>query len=161
MRTVINSSPLIFLSKLGYLDALLTDAQTFYIPEAVVQEISAKPDQTASKIQAFLKNSQIQIREAHLLQLVSQLSLRFGKGEAEAIALALELSADTILLDDFAARQEALRLGLKVKGTLAIIFRLRQENRVPQTSLDDLYQELINIRFRVKRSIFDQIFFDS
>lgn len=158
MQIVINSSPLIFLAKLGYIEAFITDEQTFYIPEAVVQEISTKPDQTTAQIQALLKTSQLQIRETHLPRLVGQLTLRFGKGEAEAIALALELSADIVLLDDFAARREALRLGLNVKGTLAVIRKLRQEHRIPIIPLDDLYQALIDIRFRIKRSIFDQIF---
>ena len=158
MQIVINSSPLIFLAKLGYLEAFITDAQTFYIPEAVVQEIIAKPDPTATQIQTLLTNSQLQIRVAHLSSLVDHLTLRFGKGEAEAIALGLELPADIVLLDDFAARREALRLGLTVKGTLAIIRKLRQEQRISHIPLDDLYQALIDIRFRIKRSIFDQIF---
>jgi len=35
-------------------------------------------------------------------------------GESEAIVLAIELEADYVILDDFAARKEAVRLGLNV-----------------------------------------------
>jgi len=37
-------------------------------------------------------------------------------GESEAIVLAIELEADYVILDDFVARKEAVRLGLNVKG---------------------------------------------
>jgi predicted nucleic acid-binding protein len=57
--------------------------------------------------------------------LVNSLNQRLGRGESEAIPLALELNADYIILDDFAARREASRLGLQVKGTLAIIKKLQ------------------------------------
>lgn len=48
-------------------------------------------------------------------------SLKLGAGESEAIALALELRADALLLDDRKARLEARKLGLTVAGTLAVL----------------------------------------
>lgn len=51
-------------------------------------------------------------------------------GESETIALATELQADFIILDDLAARKAALNLGLNVKGTLAIIKKLAQSNKI-------------------------------
>jgi predicted nucleic acid-binding protein len=47
--------------------------------------------------------------------------LALGSGEREAIALAEELSADGLLVDDYAARVEALGRGIPVFGTLAIL----------------------------------------
>ena len=44
-----------------------------------------------------------------------------GAGEREAIALAAELSADALLMDDRDARQEAKRLGVPVLGTLRVL----------------------------------------
>jgi predicted nucleic acid-binding protein len=41
-------------------------------------------------------------------------------GEAEAIALALELSADLILLDEKDGRSVAARAGLRVTGVLGV-----------------------------------------
>ena len=54
---------------------------------------------------------------------VNALNRRLGKGEAEAIALSIETGADLVILDDHAARAEAMRLDLAVKGTLGIIRR--------------------------------------
>ena len=49
-----------------------------------------------------------------------------GKCEAEAIALSIETGADLVILDDHAARVEATRLGLSVKGALGIVRRLME-----------------------------------
>jgi predicted nucleic acid-binding protein len=86
------------------------------------------------------------------------LNQRLGKGESEAITLAIELNADYALLDDSAARREARRLGLTIRGTLAVIKKLSKEGKISIETLDSLYQQLMEIEFRVKRSLFDQIF---
>jgi hypothetical protein len=49
------------------------------------------------------------------------LAAHLGAGEQEAIALAEELEADAVLLDDWAARREAQRRHLTVLGTLRVL----------------------------------------
>jgi len=44
-----------------------------------------------------------------------------GDGERDAIGLAVEVSADALLVDDRDARREAERLGLPVLGTLRVL----------------------------------------
>ena len=46
--------------------------------------------------------------------------------ESEAIALATEVYADVVLMDEQAGRQEALRRGLKVVGTLSVLNEAEQ-----------------------------------
>jgi predicted nucleic acid-binding protein len=46
---------------------------------------------------------------------------RLDIGEAEAIALATELHADVLLIDEQAGREAAVRRGLKVAGALAVL----------------------------------------
>ena len=43
---------------------------------------------------------------------------RLDPGKSEAIALAIELSADVVLMDDQTGRREATRQGLRVAGNL-------------------------------------------
>jgi len=49
------------------------------------------------------------------------LELQLDKGEASAIALALEIQDSTLILDDFKARKVAEKLGLKITGTLGLM----------------------------------------
>jgi predicted nucleic acid-binding protein len=78
----------------------------------------------------------------------------------DTIALGIELTADYVLLDDLAARKEAIRLGLTIRGTLGVINKMRRDGKIIVDSLDSLYARFIEVDFRVKRSIFDQIFLD-
>nr|ADO19072.1 hypothetical protein Nfla_3902 [Nostoc flagelliforme str. Sunitezuoqi] len=66
----------------------------------------------------------------NLITLLNSLNQRLGKGESEAIALGIELNADYILLDDSAARREAKRLGLSIKGTLAVIKNINKDGKI-------------------------------
>lgn len=159
MKIVLNSSPLIFLSRLGWLDRFIDFAHNFYLPISVAEEIDAKQDEASQQVQALIDAGKMTVKTSQLISLVNSLSIRLGRGESEAIALGIELQTDYIILDDFAAR-EALRLGLNVKGTLAIVKKLQVDGRIIIDNQEQLYQNLLAINFRLKRSIFDAIFED-
>ncbi|MEH2385849.1 MAG: DUF3368 domain-containing protein [Nostoc sp.] len=158
MQIVLNSSPLIFLAKLSYLNQFIEYPDDFYIPESVAEEISAKSDPASQTIQTLINTRKLQVCTSSLITLLNSLNQRLGKGESEAIALGIELNADYILLDDSTARREAKRLGLSIKRTLAVIKKINKDGKINIESLDSLYQKIIEIEFRVKRSLFDQIF---
>lgn len=158
MQIIFNSSPLIFLSKLNYLDQFIESVDIFYIPHSVADEIVAKSDPASQAVQTLIDAGHLKIRAASLVQLTNSLSQRLGKGESEAIALGVELQADYVLLDDATARREARRLGLTVRGTLAVIKKLHLSGKISIESQNQLYQRLIDVDFRIKRSLFDQIF---
>lgn len=158
MQIVINSSPLIFLSKLNYLNQFVESPDNFCIPQSVADEIGAKLDPSSQAVQTLINSDNLQIRASKFINLVNSLNQRLGKGESEAIALGIQLKADYVLLDDSTARREARRLGLNIKGTLAVIKKLSKDGKISIESLDNLYQRLMEIEFRIKRSLFDQIF---
>jgi predicted nucleic acid-binding protein len=87
---------------------------------------------------------------------VRALGNRLGRGEAEARAIALEREADLVCLDDHAARAEAMRLGLEVKGTLGILRRLMELEKF-RCDTEALLQNLKRMDFRVKDKIFRDI----
>lgn len=142
------------------MDIFLAYPDEFYLPCFVVQEISAKPDEAFQKVIELINCGNIVVQEIQLSFLADSLNMRLGKGESEAIALGIELKTDYIILDDFAARKEAIRLGLNVKGTLAVIRKLQTDGKITISSLDQLYQNMVAINFRVKRSVFNAIFKD-
>lgn len=124
---VFDSSPLIFLSQLNVLELFLNCADQCYLPAAVLQEINVKEDKAKESIQTLVAEKKLQVKQIKLAFLESQLRERLGKGEAETIALGIELNSDYVILDNFAARKEAFRLGLRVKGTLAILKKLHTD----------------------------------
>jgi predicted nucleic acid-binding protein len=131
-KIVLNSSPLIFLSRLDYLELFITAEDEFYLPEVVKQEIDAKKDEACVSINQLITTDKLIIRKIKLVSLANSLNHYLGKGESEAIALGIELQTDYIILDDFAARKEAIRLGLTVKGTLGVIRKLELMVRLNQ-----------------------------
>lgn len=160
MKIVFNSSPLIFLSRLNFLDLFLTNEAQFLLPESVKEEISAKQDQSSGHINTLIAENKLLVQKVQLVSLANSLNERLGIGESEAITLGIELQPDYIILDDFAARKEAIRLGLNVKGTLAVIRKLQLNGKINISDLDILYEQIRNVNFRVKREIFDSIFED-
>ena len=58
------------------------------------------------------------------------LATTLDPGEAEAIALALEMSADLILMDERDGRSAAERAGLPVTGVLGVLLRAKNEGQI-------------------------------
>jgi predicted nucleic acid-binding protein len=82
--------------------------------------------------------------------LLAQLDL----GESEAIALATEVHADVVLIDEQAGRQEAVRRGLKVAGTLSVLDEAEQAGLV---DFDQAVAELQKTSFRVSQAVLSEI----
>ena len=64
MQIVLNSSPLIFLAKLGDLSQFLESLDDFYIPQSVANEIEAKSDPANQTVQALINSGNLQVRTA-------------------------------------------------------------------------------------------------
>src|SRR5207249_996874 len=63
---------------------------------------------------------------------VSELRMILDLGEAEAIALAEQIDADAVLIDEMAGRTVAANCGLTVVGTLGILLRAKQVGLCPE-----------------------------
>jgi len=89
---VSNTSPLIALSNIGELDLLRFLFERIIIPRGVAEEFGETlPDW-------------IEVRDVQNRIVVDLMRERLHKGEAEAIALAIELNADLVIIDDKSAR---------------------------------------------------------
>ena len=157
MVVVFNSSPWIFLSKLGLIEKAIELFSKIYIPDGVNNEIIERRDEAFMTMEKLQKLKQIEIVKAANFRLVKALSQRLGKGEAEAIAIALEKEIDAVILDDHIARLEAKRLGLQAKGTLGIIKKLIVLGKY-SSDLEELYEQLMSKGFRIKEGLFWEIF---
>ncbi len=64
------------------------------------------------------------------------LAARLDPGEREAIALALELGAGRLLLDDRAGRRLARALGLRIAGTAGLLLTAKRAGLLPEVRSD-------------------------
>jgi predicted nucleic acid-binding protein len=72
------------------------------------------------------------------------------RGEAAALALAVELQADLILADDREARTMAKSLGIKTIGTIGI---LAEAHRATLVDFDQAIDELRQTNFHIQDSV--------
>jgi hypothetical protein len=128
MKVVSNTTPIISLASIGRLDILRMLFGEIIIPQAVYQEIKAKPSYAYWEIEAsYIKVQSIQ---GQLLQ--NKLLISLDLGETETIILAQEIRADFVLIDENLAYKVAQQAGLNVVRTLSILLRAKQKGIVKQ-----------------------------
>jgi predicted nucleic acid-binding protein len=158
LKAVFNSSPVIILSKLKLLEASFSLFKKNYVPAGVIDEITYGENKDEEAIQYILKSTNVLIKTVKRNIFYEKLRKNLGKGETEAILLALEINSDNdyVILDDKAARNKAISYGLNVKGTIGIL-RIFYQRGLLNLPPDDVYQELINYNFRVEKEIYKSI----
>lgn len=121
---VVNSSPLIFLSKAGLIDLLQLLSPTVMVPELVVQEIGHRgtDDVTARALAEtpWLKT----VAVATIPALIQSWDL--GAGESGVLALAHANPGMLAIIDDAAGRRCAEVLGIPLSGTLGLVLLAKQ-----------------------------------
>ena len=130
MILVLDSSPLITLSRTGDLQLLQQLVDTVHIPQAVYDEVvgagADQPGGRAVTLAQWIVRHQVRDQEA-----VVRLRGRLGRGEAEAIVLAKELRADYVVLDDATARRTAEAEGCHVLGLLGLLVHAKEQGLIP------------------------------
>jgi len=157
MVAVFDSSAWIFLSKLGIIEPAISLFGKAIVPYFVKEEIAGRNDEASSALEKLHASGSVEILNAKSPRFVNALRRRLGKGEAEAIVVALDIDADFVILDDHVARLIAIQLGLSVKGTLGILRRLMELGEF-KSDLKELYENLRNMGFWVKENLFWEIF---
>jgi len=79
------------------------------------------------------------------------LEQQVDKGEASAIALALEIPGSLIILDDLEARTLAKHLGISVTGTIGVLSKAKLKGIVP--SIKPLLEKIKQTNFRISPAI--------
>jgi predicted nucleic acid-binding protein len=88
--------------------------------------------------------------------LVTALELELHSGEAEAIALAIELNADLLLLDERQARIVASCFGLKFTGILGILIESKHKGII--SAVKPVLDDLIAIAgFWITKSLYQRV----
>lgn len=100
MLAVSNTSPLSNLAAIGRLDFLKSQFSEVRIPSAVAQELAAHPDRTAIAAIDSALRTWIRVVSPQDTPLYRMLRRQVDPGEAEAIALAADLGADIVIIDE-------------------------------------------------------------
>lgn len=90
------------------------------------------------------------------MALVQTLSLELDRGEAAAIALALEVKPEFILMDESEGRAKAAALGLQPVGVLGVLLRAKRDRHIDSVKeiLTRLRQE---VGFFISESLFNAV----
>jgi predicted nucleic acid-binding protein len=127
--TVINTSPLIFLSKAGLIDLLKVVNQKIIVPTVVKDEIFAygKEDITA---QILAEKDWLIVKETPPVPTIIQ-NWDLGKGESEVLAWGYIHKNTEVIIDDLAGRRCALALSIPVRGTLGLVLLAKKRGVIP------------------------------
>ena len=124
LRVVSNSTPLIALARIRRFQLLRELFGEINIPLAVYDEVVNAGKGRAGVIEVESADW-IHYHQVSNSDLVAFLRIPLDSGEAEAIALAKEISADLVLLDDSDGRNIAESVGITFTGTIGILLLLK------------------------------------
>ncbi|MBN1632909.1 MAG: DUF3368 domain-containing protein [Ignavibacteria bacterium] len=79
------------------------------------------------------------------------LEIFIDKGEASAIALALETPGSTLVIDDYKARKIADKLNLSYTGTLGVIIKAKQDGII--SSIKPFIEKIKQTNFRISQEL--------
>lgn len=158
MPIVSNTSPLIWLSKIGKVNLLKKFYGEVIIPEEVYKEAVDRgleegfSDALVTKEgveQGWIKISRLNEEENRLRKRIMEHALEVHLGEAEAIILAREMNTP-LLMDESAGRVFAEAWCLRVRGTLYVIMKALREELLSKDQAKEATLQLIQKGFRIE-----------
>ena len=155
MTVVSDASPLINLARIDKLDLLPRLYGELHFPEAVWQEVviqgAGQPGAQEIQEASWIKRHAVANRP-----LVQALEQELDAGEAEAIALALELQAELLLMDERLGREVARHLGLRYIGLIGVLLEAKRKGLISalKPHLDALRD---TAGFRVSEALYKRV----
>jgi len=157
MPAVSNTSPLFNLAAIDQLSLLHHAFDQILIPDAVLHEL--EPVREYPGVQAIheaIAQGWIVVRTPHDVSRIRILEQDLGRGEAAAIALALELGLPRILIDERDGSRMAEQSGLEPVGVLGVLLRAKREGHLE--SVKELMMALRDeVGFYIHQSLFQKV----
>ncbi|MCA9428763.1 MAG: DUF3368 domain-containing protein, partial [Candidatus Omnitrophica bacterium] len=127
-RWVVNTSPIVVLSKIDCIHLLADMSEKLIIPHAVANEIEAFLDRDPPREWIEDKGKPLIVDPIPIDPSISDSDL--GRGESEVLSHALCDPGLEALIDDRAARDLARRLGIPFRGTIGLLLLAKREGRI-------------------------------
>ena len=123
-KVIVNSTPIIALCKVDLLHLLKDLYGEITIPEAVYHEVTAKNDRVKDQL---INSDWISIEKVTNLARKRMYHAKLHEGEVEVMLLAQDYENHLVVIDDGAARNAAIFLGLKLTGTIGVLIKAKQQ----------------------------------
>jgi predicted nucleic acid-binding protein len=148
MIVIADTSPLNYLVRCGIIWILPELFGDVLIPSEVAAELTDPG--APEKVREFVERAPTWLKCIEVPEHKPGLSPSLGSGERAAITLALNLEADVLLIDDLTGRKEAQRVGVRARGTLAVLLQASTRGYL---SFPEAFAQLTGLGFRVSKSI--------
>jgi predicted nucleic acid-binding protein len=124
---VVNSSPIIVLAHAGLLDVLRHSAKRILVPDAVVQELRQHPEDAGTRALGLPWLEPVETPPVE--QAIAAWDL--GAGESSVLMAVRSGMGQVAVIDDRKARRCASLVGVRARGTLALLLRAKQDGLIP------------------------------
>jgi predicted nucleic acid-binding protein len=137
VKAISNAGPLIALAKIGQLGLLLKLFDEILIPHEVYSEVVTNglllgaPD--AGSVDFLVRKGHILVKDVPVPTPIPEWAKAIDMGEVQVLLLALNESADWVLIDNAHARKAARLMSVPVKGTIGLL-------------LESLRKDLLSLR---------------
>ena len=122
MTVVSNTSPLLNLALIEQLQLVEDQFDDVVVPTTVWNELTAGFD-GRDRIEAFRDRGGIRVVSPEPTELRTEFERELDRGEAAAIAYAIDVDADRVLIDEREGRATATRHDVPVTGAVGILLR--------------------------------------
>ena len=154
MIIVSDTTPISELAKVDHLDLLPKLFGKVVIPQGVFDELQVGEHPAAQLVQNLSWLEVVTVDNQQLVRELQQ-SFKLDLGESEAIALAEEISASQLLIDERAARKVAMARKLPLIGTVGILLLAKRRGLLD--SVKDVLDEMQEQGMRISDRLYVQV----
>lgn len=151
-ESAVDTSPLIFLSRAGWIHLLRLESPSLVVPEPVARELQARglndPATQALNELSWLRVVASPSVPAHVG------AFRLGPGESAVLAWCLAHRPAVAVLDDLAGRKAAESLGIPVRGTLGLVLLAKKRGVV--TAARPILEDLVRAGMFLSTKVLDR-----
>jgi predicted nucleic acid-binding protein len=154
MIIVSDTTPISELAKVDHLDLLPKLFGKVVIPQGVFNELQVGEHPAAKLVQDLSWLEVVTVDNQQLVRELQQ-SFKLDLGESEAIALAEEIRASQLLIDERAARKVAMARKLPLIGTVGILLLAKRRGLLD--SVKDVLDEMKAQGMRISDRLYVQV----
>ena len=158
MIVVSDTTPLIFLLKIGRLDLLEKIFGQVFIPDRVFNELIQNKNYTqeANMIISFDFIVTKSVSDRKAVEILEKTTL-LDRGESEAIILFSELKAEIMLMDERRGREVALKLKIPLSGTLGVLLNAFDKDIISNKEIEEYFGEFQRQNRRFSHKLIDLV----